>query len=776
MSLSRHKGKALMGLLLMLVALTVTVLPANAEKENVTSGKVYYVSSSTGDDGNDGTSEDTAWKSLAKISEVTLAAGDAVLLKKGDTWIGEQLVLNNPTGTKEAPAMLGAYGEGEKPKVWMYETEVPKYSADPLIKPVNAENFVIDGLDIGFCGVGIDLYYHMTTNKENVRIQNCHFHDIYGFHQNDFGTITKYPHATGIVVTSNVPIPGCADPVIKGLYIDNCTTYDAGALYTYGSRIGSDGRNVKGLYVTNCTMENNGIYGIAPCGMDDGYMDNCKIIDCGSRYSPMGSMGVMISGSNFTIMNSEICFQQRLEDNPDGGGIDFEHFGYDIDVINCYIHDNSGVGVMMYSSGQDASHQNKRVRFIGNVFENNNQNVFKPGGAEIISLPLYSLVDGSIYNNRYMESENLFAMSMDASVTIAGNVSYPRGKQGQMWPVYNFDDVRAYVIDGTPLPSLDEKPADEEVQYTWMNQYGNYFIGLGVGLVVVLLMLIIALIFIGSKKKNRKVPAAMLLIALILTGVLNVDITAYAANKGLNNPTGTEKDGVYRLTQMCTDKMGLWQYYWTDGTEATKMVYDEEGKIWKGASPATTAMVGGNTSWHTYTSGYSLATFTCPASGSVRIGTETAIELTNAEVSADGTIFIVMSDGKLIGTPVQVEKANPKQEYETVEMDVYEGQVIGFYLHMNVNNAGDSTRVQPFVEYTTYKDVKPAQQDIKQDADPKTEGEKVLRTDIAPMKSREKVSFAVNPVQIMIGAVPVVIIGICILIILLSSKKRSKER
>ena len=95
---------------------------------------------------------------------------------------------------------------------------------------------------------------------------------------------------------------------------------------------------------------------------------------------------------------------------------------------------------------------------------------------------------------------------------------------------------------------------------------------------------------------------------------------------------------------------------------------------------------------------------------------------------------------------------------------------------MNVNNAGDSTRVQPFVEYTTYKDVKPAQQDIKQDADPKTEGEKVLRTDIAPMKSREKVSFAVNPVQIMIGAVPVVIIGICILIILLSSKKRSKER
>ena len=756
MSLSRHKGKGLMGLLLMLAVLTATVLPTNAEKENKMSGKVYYVSSSTGDDGNDGTSEDTAWKSLAKISEVTLTAGDAVLLKKGDTWIGEQIVLNNPTGTKEAPAMLGAYGEGEKPKVWMYETEVPKYSADPLIKPVNAENFVIDGLDIGFCGVGIDLYYHMTTNKENVRIQNCHFHDIYGFYQTDRGSITKYPHATGIVVTSNVPIPGCADPVIKGLYIDNCTTYDAGALYTYGSRIGSDGNNVKGLYVTNCTMENNGIYGIATCGMDDGYMDNCKIIDCGSRYSPMGSMGVMISGNNFTIMNSEICFQQRLEDNPDGGGIDFEHLGYDIDVINCYIHDNSGVGVMMYSSGQDASHQNKRVRFIGNVFESNNQNVFKPGGAEIVSVPLYSLVDGSIYNNRYMESENLFTMSMDASVSIAGNVSYPREKQGKMWPVYDFDDVRAYVIDGTPLPSLDAKPTAEETMSSFINNYGNYFIGAAIGLVVALCAFIVLL---GKKKKSAVV--AMLLVVSVM-GMLFPGTTIHAA----------ENDS-YHLAKMYGSEMNEWKYYWYDGYDSyMEMVYNEESGAWTGPDYVTTAIID-KTSWHPFTSGYTVATFTCPKSGTVRVGTDVPVELTNVANTMDGTILSVMSDGKLIGKPVQVTADNPSKEYEVVEMDVYEGQEISFYLHMNITNAGDSTTISPFVEYTNYKDVEKT--NTEKDKNSGKDEEKVLRTDIKPMNTNENTMFEISVVQMVIGAVPVILLGVLILVSTLKKGKNKHE-
>lgn len=343
------------------------------------------------------------------------------------------IFLNAPTGAEGNPVTLGAYGEGDKPQLAGHENEVPDYDGNPIIQIKNGEHLVIDGLDIGYCGVGLDLYYEMDTNKQNVRIQNCHFHDIYGFTQIDKADIKMYAHAAGIIVTGIVPMPGNLEPLLEGLYIDKCSSYNAGALFTYGNRIGSAGYLVKGLYVTDCVMENNGIYGIAVCNMDGGYMDNCKIIDCGSHYCSFGSMGIMISGDNFTIMNCEVAYTQRLHDGTDGGGIDFEHYTYDTDVINCYFHDNSGVGIMMYASGSDESHQNKRIRLIGNVFENNNLNHWSPGGAEIISYPLYSLVDGQIYNNKFMESENAFTMAMDASVDIQGNASYMqmlRMKQG----------------------------------------------------------------------------------------------------------------------------------------------------------------------------------------------------------------------------------------------------------------------------------------------------------------------------------------------------------
>ncbi len=756
MVLSKRQGKGKIGILLLVSLVLVMVIPVSAKEAKAASGTTYYISSSGGDDKNSGTSEKEAWKTLGKISEITLGPGDRILLKSGDRWLGEHVVITEPAGTEEQPAVLGAYGEGEKPKLALFENEVPKYQSEPLILVKNAEHFIIDGLDVGFCGVGVELSYELVTNKKNVRIQNCHFHDIYGFYQLDRKNITKYPHATGIVVTANVPIPGCTDPVLEGLYIDNCTSYDAGALYTYGSRVGSTGKSVKGLYVTNCVMENNGIYGIAVCNMDGGYMDNCKIINCGSRYSPMGSMGVMVSGENFTIMNSEICFQQRQEDNPDGGGIDFEHLCYDTDVINCYIHDNAGVGIMMYSSGADASHQNKRVRIIGNVFENNNQNVYNPGGAEILSLPLYSLVDGAIYNNRYMESENMFTMSMDASVDIQGNVAYGQEMQGKAWPVYDFDDVRAYVIEKKPLPDIGGEPAEGDEVYDWVLTYGNYFIGIAAGFIITAVLLVV-MSLVGRKRKKNPGGVAALLLVVVLAGAVLPGMRSEAAENGVRNKNGTEADGVYRLAEMCNDEMGLWQYYWFDGIDDySKMEYDSDSGGWAGSSPAATARIQG-ANWHTYIDGYTVATFTCPKSGTVRVGTEEAIELTNAPNTMDGTIFVVMSDDELVGTPVQVTKEEPKKEFATVEMDVYEGQVIGFYLHMNVTNAGDSTNVSAFVEYTDYKEVEAKNTHMAEEEDT-VEAEK-LRTDIKPTVE-EEVSFALNPLQIAIGTVPVVLIGI----------------
>lgn len=750
--------------LMLAILLTFGALSTLAIETNKTSGKTYYVSSTNGNDSNNGLSETSPFKSIKKISEIEFKSGDSVLLKKGDVWIGETLTFNCPTGTEDSYFKIGTYGNGDKPKLQMFEKDVPKYSKIPVIKPINADHLIIDGFDIGYAGVGIDIHYEMTTNNKNVKIKNCDFHDIYGFTQSDKSTITEYPHSTSIVVTSIVPFPGNSDPVINGLYIDNCSTYDASALYTYGTRIGSSGQNVKNLYVTNCEMKNNGIYGIAVCAMTGGYMDNCKIVDCGSRNAPMGSMGVMISGNDFTIMNSEICFQQRLEKNPDGGGIDFEHLGYDCDIINCYIHDNSGCGIMMYSSHGDSSHQNKRVRLIGNVFENNNQNVFDPGGAEILSLPLYSLVDGAIYNNRYMESDNMFTMSMDASVDIKGNVSYPKEKQGKMWPVYDFDDVRNYVINGKPLPTLEVQKTENESIYNFVIDYGNYFIGVAIGIVVLLLLSIIKVLFI--KKKKIVVTPLIVLLIMVSVFIKNPAVQALGVNR-------TENNGFYSLSQMCNDKTNLWTYYWFDGTDYNEMFYDNETSFWKGNSPANTAMISGSKYWHPYISGYTVAKFTCPKSGTVKISTEKPLELSTPGSSSDGIMFVVMSDDKLIGDPIHLDALNPKKDYETTQIDVYEGQEIGFYLNMYVNNAGDSTVVTPCVEYIGYKDVNVP--DKKSNIIKPGGTEKTLRTDIKPAEIKEDIPFVIDFKKILVSLLPVLVLGFIIMIIN-SIKTKKRER
>ena len=79
-------------------------------------GTAYYVAND-GDDNNDGKSIDTPWKSLDKVTNANLNAGDGVFFKRGDLFRG--------SFEAHAGVTYGAYGEGEKPKF---------YSAD---KPLN---------------------------------------------------------------------------------------------------------------------------------------------------------------------------------------------------------------------------------------------------------------------------------------------------------------------------------------------------------------------------------------------------------------------------------------------------------------------------------------------------------------------------------------------------------------------------------------------------------------------------------------------------------------
>jgi hypothetical protein len=77
------------------------------------SAATYYVSSSRGQDFNDGRSPRTPWKSIARVNRQRLAPGDRVFFRRGDVW--RETLVPSSSGSETAVIIYGAYGQGSLP-------------------------------------------------------------------------------------------------------------------------------------------------------------------------------------------------------------------------------------------------------------------------------------------------------------------------------------------------------------------------------------------------------------------------------------------------------------------------------------------------------------------------------------------------------------------------------------------------------------------------------------------------------------------------------------
>ncbi len=107
---------------------------SNIDDLRAQGGKNYYISAD-GNDDNDGLSPATAWKTLNKASCFKLSEGDAVLLRRGDTWYdgitAQSGVIYSAFGTGAKPRLFKAYNGLEHewlktdiPNVWVYDMEI----------------------------------------------------------------------------------------------------------------------------------------------------------------------------------------------------------------------------------------------------------------------------------------------------------------------------------------------------------------------------------------------------------------------------------------------------------------------------------------------------------------------------------------------------------------------------------------------------------------------------------------------------------------------------
>jgi hypothetical protein len=115
----------------------------------------YYVSSSTGNDSNDGRSPDHPWKSLAKVKATTFEPGSAVLLERGDVWY-EQLVASSD-GSDQASITYDAYGDASAPMPLLMGSD----AVDPQSwKPSFAPNVHEASADVVNCVTRNDAFLH----------------------------------------------------------------------------------------------------------------------------------------------------------------------------------------------------------------------------------------------------------------------------------------------------------------------------------------------------------------------------------------------------------------------------------------------------------------------------------------------------------------------------------------------------------------------------------------------------------------------------------------
>lgn len=150
----------------------------------------HYVSSSSGSDSNDG-SFSHPYKTLTHVTWLSAHArinpGDSILFKRGDTWVGEGLILSAPYGTPLDPIVIASYGSGDKPVFdgtgAVLDVGINLKCAHYIIKNIEIKYFEHYGI-----------YAHLNSQYEVIDLT---IDDVYVHHIGD------KDHSRGIIITGS---------------------------------------------------------------------------------------------------------------------------------------------------------------------------------------------------------------------------------------------------------------------------------------------------------------------------------------------------------------------------------------------------------------------------------------------------------------------------------------------------------------------------------------------------------------------------------------------
>lgn len=433
-------------------ATTITVTTSNSIV-----GVQYFVSSSTGNDANNGTSAGTAWATLAKVNASNFHAGDSILFREGDSWTESSTTYTN--------ALLSLRGAA---------------SARTGGQNVFTSPYIGSGLTLGTFGGG-------TCNTIAGTISGCATFNVGGAVQ--FGILTTNVDQVAI---SKIRVIGATASSTAfesgaGFYVSNVAgTHSNVVLNNVESTDFSMGvyAPITGGVLSNVTIENSYLHGSTLTteldlgiwirfGLTNSTVSGNLIENIGGRsvcstpcYAGASGNGILIAdgASNITDQfnvtrnsgrNTNTCggpvgnwayhsnainfqFNESYGMKPTSftAGCDWDGFDLDAGVQNSfqqynYSHDNFGSGLNGYTHNDTGfPWTNNIVRY--NVSENDSTGLGQ--GAIYIANNTNLTAFSYIYNNTvYLTGGNTvsgfycWALISDATITVANNLCMTAG-------------------------------------------------------------------------------------------------------------------------------------------------------------------------------------------------------------------------------------------------------------------------------------------------------------------------------------------------------------
>jgi hypothetical protein len=382
----------------MLVIFLMAVMFIIQDSKVEAAGTIYYVDSLQPDDSGDGTSPETAWKSLDKVNATTFSPGDQILFKAGGSWNGQ--LYPKGSGASGSPIIIDTYGNGNKPIINGNGVSANwDATGGAAVYLYNQEYWEIRNLEVTNTGATAALRYGVSIVASDYG--TAHYIHLINLTVHDVNGINTDRKNGGISLQA---LGNATSTKFDDVLIDGCTVYSVDRT---GITLHSKWMNRGGLIDagpwnpwTNVVVQNNNVYDTGGDGIlvrvaQSPLIQYNTSHDVNVR-SEDYSAGIWVFNTDDAVLQYNEAYLTRT--TLDGQGFDADYNTNRTIIQYNYSHDNEGGFLLIITPGSSTGMFNNGTIVRYNISQNDKTRLIQIFGP---------VRDASIYNNTFYVGNGL---------------------------------------------------------------------------------------------------------------------------------------------------------------------------------------------------------------------------------------------------------------------------------------------------------------------------------------------------------------------------------